>query len=714
MLRCRVVWLFSAVLAVGGCAADVGRGGQTPAPDSPGGEGGGGAGGRPGRVGGASGSAGMTSEPVDASVAFPGPNASADGGSTSSDKDAHVAADAGAPPSPDADPGCQLPVRRNPPASLQPQDPAFTPPRGFYEGPQELKLSTSTEGATIRYTTDGTPPTATTGTVYTVPIRITKNVAVRAQAFQNGMPVSLPVTHTYILLGTYSSAVQKVLMKLPALALAMKPADFVTVNTMGDKIIGAPANKKRYERPTSVELFYPPGHPFKGRGFMTTAGLRPVSWIAPKRPYRLTFKAEYGPGKLKYPFFESAPLHADSATAVFDRIVLRQNSNDGWAGKWGPIPQGALYLRDQFERDSQIAASGHGSRGTNVHLWVNGEYRGVYNPIERPDNDFLASYFGGVDLDYFALNDGGPIDGDKTRYDRMYQLARTGDLSKPAAYEEMKTFLDVRQFSEYLVVQFFCVNPPYDYPINRYDPARPQNFYVGMRNNPPGPAWHYSYDGEFCLSAAPNVHANFRPSASATVKSAVIMALWFGLLKNSDFKMLFADRAYAVLANDGALAPANALARLNKLGEAVREPVTVAEASRWPPKGVSWSQAFAQAQMFARTGAAALIADMRKYGYYPSIAPPKVTPYGGDFAPGKAVDVANGNGKGVVYYTLDGTDPRQSGGSPAPGVMMQMASSFTVMLSEPGTLKARVRDGTTWSALAEATFRDPATPKCVP
>jgi hypothetical protein len=327
-----------------------------------------------------------------------------------------------------------------------------------------------------------------------------------------------------------------------------------------------------------------------------------------------------------------------------------------------------------------------------VHLWVNGEYRGVYNPIERPDNDFLASHFGGADSDYFALDDGGPIDGERTRYDQMYTLARTGNLASPAVYEQMKTLLDVRQFAEYLVVQFYCTNPPGDYPINGFDPAKPQNFYVGMRNLPAGPAWHYSFDGEFCLSEPAFVHANFRPTASAAVKNAVIMALWFNLLKNADFKMLFADRAYALLGSDGVLGPTKALARLDALAQAVREPVTVAEAWRWPVKGVAWDQALAEARGFARTSAAALIADLRKYDYYPALDPPAVS----------VAEVSNANGRGVVYYTTDGSDPRQAGaagGAPASGAIMQAAARFAP--AKGGTIRARVRDGAVWSALAE-------------
>jgi hypothetical protein len=57
---------------------------------------------------------------------------------------------------------------------------------------------------------------------------------------------------------------------------------------------------------------------------------------------------------------------------------------------------------------------------------------------------------------------------------------------------------------------------------------------------------------------------------------------------------------------------------------------------------------------------------------------------------------------GTIYYTVDGSDPRASGG--------QMASNGVFSYNSPlkvngnGTVKARVLDGKNWSALTEASF----------
>jgi hypothetical protein len=58
--------------------------------------------------------------------------------------------------------------------------PAFDPPAGTYQSSQTIALSTATPGATIRYTTDGTAPTPSTGSIYTAPIAISATTNVKA------------------------------------------------------------------------------------------------------------------------------------------------------------------------------------------------------------------------------------------------------------------------------------------------------------------------------------------------------------------------------------------------------------------------------------------------------------------------------------------------------------------------------------------------------
>ena len=61
-----------------------------------------------------------------------------------------------------------------------------------------MVITTTTSGATIRYTTNGTRPTESAGTVYTAPIAVTATTVLRAAAFLAGAAPTNVDTHTYI------------------------------------------------------------------------------------------------------------------------------------------------------------------------------------------------------------------------------------------------------------------------------------------------------------------------------------------------------------------------------------------------------------------------------------------------------------------------------------------------------------------------------------
>src|SRR5208283_489983 len=68
---------------------------------------------------------------------------------------------------------------------------------GTYTAPQTLTLSTTTPGATINYTLDGTKPSETAGTLYTAPIAISGTTTVKAIAYATGLTDSTVATATY-------------------------------------------------------------------------------------------------------------------------------------------------------------------------------------------------------------------------------------------------------------------------------------------------------------------------------------------------------------------------------------------------------------------------------------------------------------------------------------------------------------------------------------
>ena len=74
------------------------------------------------------------------------------------------------------------------PASSTPQtaDPIFSPAAGTYTSAQNVTITSDTSGASIRYTTDGSTPSETAGTIYSGPVRISSTTTLNAIAYASG------------------------------------------------------------------------------------------------------------------------------------------------------------------------------------------------------------------------------------------------------------------------------------------------------------------------------------------------------------------------------------------------------------------------------------------------------------------------------------------------------------------------------------------------
>jgi hypothetical protein len=75
--------------------------------------------------------------------------------------------------------------------------PTYLLPGGVYTSPVSVELSSGTPGASMRYTTNGTKPTATTGTLYTGPITLSASATLKAIAYKSGQVDSAVSTAAY-------------------------------------------------------------------------------------------------------------------------------------------------------------------------------------------------------------------------------------------------------------------------------------------------------------------------------------------------------------------------------------------------------------------------------------------------------------------------------------------------------------------------------------
>ena len=83
-------------------------------------------------------------------------------------------------------------------------NPTFNPVGGTYSSPQSVTLNSTTSGATIRFTLDGSTPSETVGTVYTAPITVSTTTTIKTVGYKTGETTSAvaSATYTFIAPGT--------------------------------------------------------------------------------------------------------------------------------------------------------------------------------------------------------------------------------------------------------------------------------------------------------------------------------------------------------------------------------------------------------------------------------------------------------------------------------------------------------------------------------
>jgi len=335
-----------------------------------------------------------------------------------------------------------------------------------------------TVGATIRYTTDGSAPTATHGTVYSGPITISATTTLRAQAFESGYFTLPSVTWTYLFVADVISQspsddvaggfpdvgaapagwptswgsnvvdygmdqtvvnqegaaqVEAALLALPTISVAtdlpnlFDPTTGIYANAYNDTRV--------WERPASVELINPDG----SAGFQIDAGLRIRGGYSrspnnPKHAFRVFFRSEYGASSLDYPVFGNTP----GATTSFKMFDLRTAENYSWSFDGSPSN---TMIQDGFERGSQLAMGQPSTHDRFVNLYLDGQYWGIYQIEERPEADFGATYLGGsssnfdvVKVDTQASYTIYATNGNMDAYQRLWQFITTHDMSTNANY----------------------------------------------------------------------------------------------------------------------------------------------------------------------------------------------------------------------------------------------------------------------------------------
>lgn len=326
-----------------------------------------------------------------------------------------------------------------------------------------------------------------------------------------------------------------------------------------------------WERPASIEYY----DPKTGKAFQRNCGLllhggnsrNPQN--TPKHSFRVSFRKEYGAGKLRFDLFED-----DDAVTHFDHLILRAGYNYTWLknGSANMYPQNiiqrtnAQYILDAWAKEAHRAMGNLTTHRRFAHLYINGLYWGLYELCEKINDNFASDYLGGVDEDYDVVDVGDMIDGNRAAYDEMYNtVMKVGSGEQDSHYQKLidQSLLDLANFCDYMLVNWYIGNDDWDH----------NNWRCLRSRVDPGTGFRYLvWDAE---TAFKDVNYNKVEVVNGPPTQMIKV-----LKKNPNFRRLMQERIVMHLTGEGVMTAERAAALYDSLAAEI-DLAIIGESARW-------------------------------------------------------------------------------------------------------------------------------------
>ncbi len=280
----------------------------------------------------------------------------------------------------------------------------------------------------------------------------TTNLTVRL--YQDGYLPSVPVTRSYIQTSNKYT--------LPIISIVGDQRYFtdpkIGFDCDGDGTNGKTGNGQDYprnynmdwDRPVNFSYLSPDGEMLFNQDVnISVSG----GWTRSQahRSFKLKSNKIFdGQNKLDYPFFPQKPYIRSKV------LLVRNGGNDIWThnARFLDPALETIIQRSGLDLDVQSYVP--------VIEYVNGELRGVLN-LREPNNDkFAYANWGYDDEELDAFENMVIKNGDYEAINRIFELGR--NCTDDAAYEELKSLLDIDEFTNYMAVTMFLDND--DWPNN--------------------------------------------------------------------------------------------------------------------------------------------------------------------------------------------------------------------------------------------------------
>ncbi|MBK9413325.1 MAG: CotH kinase family protein [Bacteroidetes bacterium] len=411
----------------------------------------------------------------------------------------------------------------------------FNRPSGFYSSTQNITLTSTIPGASIRYTTNGNVP-KTTDRLYTSAIQVSSTKTIRARVFLSGYLPGPTITNTYLINED---------THLPVFSIVTDSLNLWDYNT-GIYVKGPNAESaspyfganfwQDWAKPAAVEFFDKNQNSIvKFDSDIEISGN--YSRAKDQKSFEIKLSDRYGTSEINYSFWPDKP-YVDKV----DKLIIHNAGTD-----WNVV-----HFRDGLmERVMKNTYSGYLSSEPAI-MFLNGAYWGVYNIREHNDNNWIKTNYG-LDKDEIdLLREGGSTmevkEGSDVSFWDMYNYATSQNASSQAYYDHINSVLDLKNYADYFIAETYYNNGDW---IGEWT-----NNIKLWRPNAPGSKWKYLlYDTDYGCGLKGSVNDNRLSMAINPVAFSHSSEMFDAILDNPTFKRYFINR-YADLINTAYL-PSN-------------------------------------------------------------------------------------------------------------------------------------------------------------
>ncbi len=288
---------------------------------------------------------------------------------------------------------------------------------------------------------------------------------------------------------------------------------------------------KEWERPASFELFE------DGKSvFSQNIGIRikgAASRNAAQKSFNIYSRNEYGKDGMDYDFFDGKATKKKNGKSIkkFDGITLRNGGNDN----------SSTFFRDSVNQNL-VSDRDMATQATSECLvFLDGEFWGIYQIIEKVNDDHLSSHFGINKKDAVIVKNGELEEGtdqDLNDWKELASFCANSDMSQDSNYQQVCSKLDMQSYMDYFAAQIYWNNA--DWPQNNFAVWRTST--VDTSNKYADGKWRmFLFDTEYAtglygMNTTADTNAFQRIQQQTTNNEC---RMFINLLKNKEFSDQF-------------------------------------------------------------------------------------------------------------------------------------------------------------------------------